>query len=105
MLTDTSRAANSPPNAFQRTTKGSERPQKRLGCCVSGHAIGVNVFSLLRLVKVTGWRAKGISDLICDEDGKVRNIDSQNEIFLIIRASESESLQHASECRGRAGST
>jgi hypothetical protein len=36
--------------------------------------------------KVTGWRAKAISDLICDKKGRLRNIDSQSEIFRVADA-------------------
>jgi hypothetical protein len=38
------------------------------------------------LDKVTGWRAKAISDLICDKDGALRKIDSPNDIFSVVDA-------------------
>jgi hypothetical protein len=38
------------------------------------------------LDKVTGWRAKAISDLICDKDGALRKIDSPSDIFRVVDA-------------------
>jgi hypothetical protein len=35
---------------------------------------------------VTGWRAKAISDLICDKEGALRKIDSPNDIFRVVDA-------------------
>jgi hypothetical protein len=36
--------------------------------------------------KATGWRARAIIDLICDKEGKLRNIESQSEIIRVADA-------------------
>jgi hypothetical protein len=38
------------------------------------------------LGKITGWRSKAISDLICDKDGRLRSIDSDEVILRLANA-------------------
>jgi hypothetical protein len=49
-------------------------------------AIGAATILRRELDKVTGWRAKAISDLICDKDGALRKIDSPNDMFRVVDA-------------------
>jgi 8-oxo-dGTP pyrophosphatase MutT (NUDIX family) len=49
-------------------------------------AIGAATALRRELDKVTGWRAKAISDLICDKDGALRKFDCPNDIFRVVDA-------------------